>query len=175
MDGELQGEAHRTVSNSHPETRQRFDLRRNLIVLFFLLLQDSPSLPISNEPLVRTITWNSSSPRRRLGSSQNSPNTSRISDPPHNNDIFSQIDEENARGNEEEDRTSSFIPTLRIPDTWEKKQMDRKMRHKTRIEALKRSWSHCVQTMDPPLFYCAGVKVPAAPFYQCLCSTQKTK
>ncbi|KAB8212791.1 hypothetical protein BDV33DRAFT_197232 [Aspergillus novoparasiticus] len=124
VDGELQGEAHRTVSNSHPETRQRFDLRRNLIVLFFLLLQDSPSLPISNEPLVRTITWNSSSPRRRLGSSQNSPNTSRISDPPHNNDIFSQIDEENARGNEEEDRTSSFIPTLRIPDTSVKKELE---------------------------------------------------
>ncbi|KAE8337903.1 hypothetical protein BDV24DRAFT_139148 [Aspergillus arachidicola] len=138
VDDELQGEAHRTVSNSHPETRQRFDLRRNLIVLFSFLLQDSPSLPISNEPLVRTITWDSSSPRRRLGSSQNSPNTSRISDPPHNNDIFSQVNEENARGNEEEDRTSSFIPTLPIPDTRGKRQMDRKMRHKTRIEALKK-------------------------------------
>ncbi|KAE8311123.1 hypothetical protein BDV41DRAFT_566112 [Aspergillus transmontanensis] len=115
VDGELQGEAHRTVSNSHPETRQPFDLRRNLIVLFSFLLQDSPSLPISNEPLVRTITWDSSSPRRRLG-----------------------INEENARGNEEEDRTSSFIPTLPIPDTRGKRQMDRKMRHKTRIEALKK-------------------------------------
>ncbi|GMG12960.1 unnamed protein product [Aspergillus oryzae] len=138
VDDELQGEAHRTVSNSHPETRQRFDLRRNLIVLFSFLLQDSPSLPISNEPLVRTITWDSSSPRRRLGSSQNSPNTSRISDPPHNNDVFSQVNEENARGNEEEDRTSSFILTLPIPDTRGKRQMDRKMRHKTRIEALKK-------------------------------------
>lgn len=138
VDDELQGEAHRTVSNSHPETRQRFDLRRNLIVLFSFLLQDSPSLPISNEPLVRTITWDSSSPRRRLGSSQNSPNTSRISDPPHNNDVFSQVNEENARGNEEEDRTSSFILTLPIPNTRGKRQMDRKMRHKTRIEALKK-------------------------------------
>lgn len=158
-DDESQGEAHRTISNYYPENRQCFDLRQHWIVLRSFLFQDDPSLPISNEPLDGTITWDTASPRRRFRSSQTNPTRTPVSNSLHNNDVASLVDEqtEQGEGGEEEDKATSCIPTLPNSKMQGKRHNIRETRHNNRIEALKKELEPmCTENGSAVVLLCWG-------------------
>ena len=127
-------QARHLISDHYLEHFKQFLMTK----FFFSSPQDYPPLPISNVPRLQGVSTpplgDTTPPRRRFKGPRDDLTRARVPTPLQSDNGISRIDEQNERaeGNGEEDKTSSFKPTLPTFDI-------RHKRHNIRIDALKKA------------------------------------